>query len=74
VVTSHDDVYERRVVDTTVPVDHTVMPEHPLRDSALVDRSDVVDTRRVRRDPDSRVLPDEDRRRQVDPPPPTELL
>jgi hypothetical protein len=74
VVTPQDEVYERRVVDTAVPVDHTRMPDHPLRDTALVEDAETVDTRRVRRDPDSRVLPDEDRRRQVDPPPPTELL
>ena len=72
--TTHDDVYDRRVVDTTVPVDHTRMPTHPLRETALVEDADVADTRRVRRDPDSRVLPDEDRRDRVEPPPPTELL
>ena len=74
VATTHDDVYDRRVVDTTVPVDHTRMPEHPLHETALVDDAEVRDTRRVRRDRDSRVLPDEDRRDRVEPPPPTELL
>jgi hypothetical protein len=73
-VNAHDDVYDRRVVDTTVPVDHTRMPSHPLHDTALVEDAEIVDTRRVRRDPDSRVLPDEDRRDRVEPPPPTELL
>jgi hypothetical protein len=73
-VTTHEDVYDRRVVDTTVPVDHTRMPSHPLHDTALVEDAEIADTRRVRRDQDSRVLPDEDRRDRVEPPPPTELL
>jgi hypothetical protein len=74
VISSHGDVYDRRAVDTTVPVDHTRMPAHPLHDTALVEDAEIDDTRRVRRDPNSRVLPDEDRRDRVEPPPPTELL